>query len=75
MVRTMTLGLTKMYKITWSRLPPTMIGCTIDRGHDFPEHIQSALDAFGPMWHYRDDSSRVTARSRNTYRGDERMYD
>ena len=45
----------------------------IDRGHDFPEHIQQALDAYGPeMWLYRDDPSRGTTRALNAYRGEHR---
>ena len=43
----------------------------VDRGHDFPPYIQTALDQYGKqMWIYRDDFSRGTTRALNEYRGD-----
>ena len=57
------------------RLPPSKVGMIIDRGHDFPSHIQEALDAYGSdMWLYRDDLSRGTTRALNAYRGEYRGY-
>lgn len=45
----------------------------VDRGHDFPEHIQRRLDSYGEeMWLYRDDLSRDTTKALNEYRGDHR---
>ena len=55
------------------RLPPSNVGMIIDRGHDFPAHIQAALDSYGSdMWLYRDGPSRGTTRAVNAYRGDYR---
>lgn len=57
------------------RLPPSEVGMIIDRGHDFPSHIQEALDAFGSdMWLFRDDPKRETTRALNAYRGEYRGY-
>ena len=53
------------------RLRPHQVGMIVDRGHDFPEDIQKALDSFGKeMWLYRDDPSRGTTRAVNEYKGD-----
>ncbi|EKM59724.1 uncharacterized protein PHACADRAFT_250406 [Phanerochaete carnosa HHB-10118-sp] len=52
-------------------LPPERLGMIVDRGHDFPEHIQEKLDSYGTeMWMYRDDSSRGTTRALIEYKGD-----
>jgi hypothetical protein len=52
-----------------ARLPAPEVGAVIDRGHDFPPHIQAALDSFGhAMWLFRDNPDRETTRSRNMYR-------
>ncbi|KAI0751412.1 Ribokinase-like protein [Daedaleopsis nitida] len=57
-------------------LPPSRVGMIIDRGHDFPAHIQQALDAFGQdIWLYRDDPSRDTTRALNAYRGEHRGFE
>jgi hypothetical protein len=57
------------------RLQPSRIGMIVDRGHDFPPHIQDALDSYGQeMWLFRDDKSRGTTRALNAYRGEERGY-
>ncbi|KAI1792853.1 Ribokinase-like protein [Ganoderma leucocontextum] len=57
-------------------LPPSKVGMIIDRGHDFPGHIQEALDAYGSdMWLYRDDPNRGTTRALNVYRGEYRGFE
>ena len=57
------------------RLPPSKLGMIIDRGNDFPAHIQEALDSYGPdMWLYRDNPNRSTTRAINSYRGEFRGY-
>ncbi|KAF7800009.1 hypothetical protein EIP86_011252 [Pleurotus ostreatoroseus] len=56
-------------------LPPNEVGMIVDRGHDFPPYIQTALDQYGKqMWIYRDDFSRGTTRALNEYRGDIRGF-
>lgn len=63
------------HRLNSHRLPPPKVGMIIDRGHDFPEHIQQALDAYGAdIWLYRDDTSRSTTRAVNIYRGEHRGY-
>ena len=58
-----------------SRLPPHRIGMIIDRGHDFPQSIQSKLESYGSdMWSFRDHSDRGTTRAINSYRGDHRRF-
>ncbi|KAI0334711.1 Ribokinase-like protein [Cubamyces sp. BRFM 1775] len=57
-------------------LPPSNLGMIIDRGNDFPVHIQEALDSYGPeMWLYRDNRDRSTTRAINSYRGEFRDFD
>lgn len=57
-------------------LPPDSLGMIIDRGNDFPEDIQNRLLTYGSdIWHFRDDSNRVTTRSRNSYRGEYRGFE
>ncbi|TFK93922.1 Ribokinase-like protein [Polyporus arcularius HHB13444] len=57
-------------------LPPSQVGMIIDRGHDFPTHIQDALNAYGPdMWHFRDHPNRGTTRALNAYRGEHRGFE
>ncbi|TBU48442.1 Ribokinase-like protein [Dichomitus squalens] len=57
-------------------LPPSKVGMIVDRGHDFPGHIQEAFDAYGPdMWLYRDDPTRGTTRALNAYRGEHRGFE
>lgn len=57
------------------RLPPSKLGVIIDRGNDFPSHIQAVLDAYGSdMWLFRDNPDRGTARARNSYQGESRGY-
>ncbi len=61
---------------TPTRLPAEKLGMILDRGHDFPEHIQEILDSYGKdMWLYRDDPTRGTTRAMNKYIGDHRGYD
>ncbi|KAI9001247.1 Ribokinase-like protein [Trametes punicea] len=56
-------------------LPPSNVGMVIDRGNDFPAHIQDALDAYGPdMWLFRDNPDRGTTRAINAYRGEVRGF-
>ncbi|KAF9646979.1 Ribokinase-like protein [Thelephora ganbajun] len=56
-------------------LDPTDIGMVVDRGHDFPPHIQTKLDSYGPdMWLFRDDPTRETTTALNHYRGDHRGF-
>ena len=58
---------------TAHRLPASNVGMIIDRGHDFPAHIQEALDMYGAdMWLYRDDPNRGTTRALNAYTGEHR---
>ncbi|KZT72640.1 Ribokinase-like protein [Daedalea quercina L-15889] len=57
-------------------LPPDKVGMIIDRGADFPEHIQQKLDDYGPdMWLFRDSKERVTTRALNSYRGENRGFE
>ncbi|KAI0676919.1 Ribokinase-like protein [Trametes maxima] len=57
-------------------LSPSKVGVIIDRGNDFPPHIQNALDAFGTdMWLFRDDPSRETTKAINAYRGEVRGFE
>ncbi|KAH9853707.1 Ribokinase-like protein [Lenzites betulinus] len=57
-------------------LPPSSVGMIIDRGDDFPAHIQSALDAYGEdMWLYRDHPGRGTTRALNAYQGELRGFE
>ncbi|KAI0356585.1 Ribokinase-like protein [Trametes cingulata] len=57
-------------------LPPSRLGMIIDRGNDFPQHIQEALDAYGAdMWLYRDNPDRGTTRAINAYRGEHRGFE
>ena len=61
--------------IVWCRLDPTDVGMVVDRGHDFPVHIQDKLDAYGSeMWMFRDDPTRGTTKALNHYRGDHRGF-
>jgi len=47
----------------------------VDRGHDFPSDIQTALDHFGPdMWLFRDNPDAATTRAVNIYQGDHRGF-
>ncbi|KDQ09966.1 hypothetical protein BOTBODRAFT_36590 [Botryobasidium botryosum FD-172 SS1] len=56
-------------------LPPDRVGMIVDRGHDFPIATQEALDKYGSeIWHFRDDSDRVTTKAVNIYRGDYRGF-
>ncbi|KAI0771913.1 Ribokinase-like protein [Trametes elegans] len=57
-------------------LPPSSVGMVIDRGNDFPAHIQTALDGYGPdMWLYRDNPDRRTTTALNAYRGEYRGFE
>lgn len=43
----------------------------VDRGHDFPQAMQEALDEYGTeMWHFRDQTERITTKALNSYRGE-----
>ncbi|KAI0728759.1 Ribokinase-like protein [Fomitopsis betulina] len=47
----------------------------VDRGTDFPEHIQKKLDVYGQdMWLFRDHTDCVTTRALNSYKGDQRGF-
>ncbi|KAG2058895.1 Ribokinase-like protein [Suillus hirtellus] len=51
-------------------LPPDTLGMIIDRGNDFPQDMQNRLLTYGSdIWHFRDDTTRLTTRSRNSYKG------
>ncbi|KII95784.1 hypothetical protein PLICRDRAFT_693926 [Plicaturopsis crispa FD-325 SS-3] len=57
-------------------LPAEKLGMIVDRGHDFPEHIQNALQIYGSdMWMFRDNMDRGTTRALNAYRGDHRSFE
>lgn len=57
----------------WYRLSPNKIGMIVDTGHDFPKDIEEKLRSYGSeMWLFRDQPSRGTTRSLNSYRGDHR---
>ena len=61
--------------IVWCRLDSTDVGMIVDRGHDFPPHIQVKLDSYGSdMWLFRDDPTRGTTTALNHYRGDHRGF-
>lgn len=54
-------------------LVPTDVGMIVDRGRDFPAHIQAKLASYGPdMWLFRDDPTRGTTKALNHYQGDHR---
>jgi len=51
------------------------VGMVVDRGHDFPSHVQAKLDSYGSdMWLFRDDPTRETTAAMNHYRGDHRGF-
>ena len=57
------------------RLPPSKIGMIVDRGSDFPLHVQQELHRYGEnMWLFRDHPERKTTTAVNIYRGDYRGY-
>lgn len=57
------------------RLPPDKVGMIIDRGTDFPVHIQKKLDVYGQdMWLFRDHIDCGTTRALNSYKGEQRGY-
>ncbi|RPD61875.1 Ribokinase-like protein [Lentinus tigrinus ALCF2SS1-7] len=57
-------------------LPSSQVGMIIDRGHDFPAHIQDALNVYGAdMWQFRDDPNRGTTRALNAYKGEHRGFE
>lgn len=63
--------------VAWPRrrLDPSDVGMVVDRGHDFPSHIQAKLDSYGSdMWLFRDDPTRGTTKAMNHYRGDYRGF-
>lgn len=52
------------------------IGLIVDRGNDFPAHVQAKLDSYGSdMWLFRDDPTRATTKALNHYRGDHRAFE
>jgi len=54
-------------------LDPTDVGIVVDRGHDFPSHIQTRLESYGSdMWLFRDNPTCGTTTALNHYRGDHR---
>ncbi|KAI6164915.1 Ribokinase-like protein, partial [Pisolithus thermaeus] len=56
-------------------LPSHKVGMIVDRGNDFPQHIQDKLLSYGAnMWHFRDRDDRGTTRALNSYRGDSRWF-
>ncbi|KAG2118961.1 Ribokinase-like protein [Suillus discolor] len=57
-------------------LPPDTLGMIIDRGNDFPQDVQNRLLTYGSdIWHFRDDTNRLTTRSRNSYKGQFRGFE
>ncbi|KAF9221896.1 Ribokinase-like protein [Gyrodon lividus] len=57
-------------------LPASEVGMIIDRGHDFPQHLQEKLLSYGSdLWHFRDHSDHKTTRALNSYRGDHRNFE
>lgn len=57
-------------------LPPDTLGMIIDRGNDFPQDMQNRLLTYGSdIWHFRDDTNRLTTRSRNSYKGQFRGFE
>lgn len=55
------------------RLPANKTRMIIDRGTDWPTWIQSQLDTFRTIFHYRD-ADRLTTKAINTYRGETRDF-
>ncbi|KAI6106739.1 Ribokinase-like protein, partial [Pisolithus croceorrhizus] len=56
-------------------LPSHKVGMIVDRGNDFPQHIQDKLLSYGAnMWHFRNRDDRGTTRALNSYRGDSRWF-
>ncbi|KAF7331930.1 PfkB domain-containing protein [Mycena kentingensis (nom. inval.)] len=51
------------------------IGMLIDRGTDWQRNIQEKLDAFGPIWIYRDQLEHKTTRAVNRYLGEHRNFE
>ncbi|KAG1863314.1 Ribokinase-like protein [Suillus tomentosus] len=57
-------------------LPPDTLGMIIDRGNDLPQDMQNRLLTYGSdIWHFRDDTNRLTTRSRNSYKGQFRGFE
>lgn len=45
----------------------------VDRGTDFPESVQQALDTYGSdMWIFRDQKESKTTKALNSYCGERR---
>ncbi|KAG1832922.1 Ribokinase-like protein [Suillus variegatus] len=73
-----TIGGGGTYAIIGARiwLPPDTLGMIIDRGNDFPQDMQNRLLTYGSdIWHFRDDTNRLTTRSRNSYKGQFRGFE
>jgi sugar/nucleoside kinase (ribokinase family) len=51
---------------------PDRVSLIIDRGRDFPVHVQNELDQWGCNIVYRDTPERLTTRGRNIYRENEK---
>lgn len=47
----------------------------VDRGSDFKQEWQEALDSYGPCWVYRDDDQRLTTKAKATYNGETRGFE
>ncbi|KAK2459840.1 hypothetical protein APHAL10511_008161 [Amanita phalloides] len=59
----------------WCSLSADKLGMVVDRGHNFPTSIYSALVGYGEeMWLFRDREDGLTTRALNSYRGEHREF-
>ncbi|KAL1761399.1 Ribokinase-like protein [Schizophyllum commune] len=57
-------------------LPPSRLGMVVDKGKDWPGHIEGQLNAYGEeMWLYRDQPDALTTRALNIYKGEYRGFE
>ncbi|KAK2466525.1 hypothetical protein APHAL10511_002167 [Amanita phalloides] len=59
----------------WCSLSADKLGMVVDKGHDFPTNIYSALIGYGEeMWLFRNREDGITTRALNSYRGEHREF-
>ncbi|GAA5865697.1 hypothetical protein JCM1840_003222 [Sporobolomyces johnsonii] len=56
-------------------LPAERVGILVDRGNDWPKEVEQRLNAYGPMWIYREKPDEPTTRALNLYTGEHRDFE
>ncbi|GAA5959282.1 hypothetical protein JCM21900_003914 [Sporobolomyces salmonicolor] len=56
-------------------LPAERVGILVDRGNDWPREVEQRLNAYGPMWIYREKPDEPTTRALNLYTGEHRDFE